>query len=642
MNKFALFCGVYLLFQACSPKETVVEEKTIETPFNDSSVVAIHQAADTRNAAEIAKWLEHQSVEYRWRACLAAGNLQDSTLLEPLYKHCASDSSEDVRCMAAWAIGQTGMESSAMVLGKIWQSESSSTAGSAILEALGKCVSPSDYMFYPQLAPKDPAQVSGWLWGLYRLLLKNRDLPAQNNAMPYLNHPDYGVKIVAAHIIQRSKKEINNTEAQMILPLLKGEEIDYESALVMSLGRCTGKRLPATDSILLAWSVNQDMHPSLRSAALIARNMLGLKLESNEYRLLEESNFNIALTAALVVSRHSTINDLADLEGALNSEKIPIPVKAELFKKHFGLFGLQSPYMDTVMKMVMNPVSSYEQSALIRSLPLNKETEAAILDLLAAQPSALLQSTVAEWICVSDPSIIRTSLLADRLLELADIGALAVMADYDRMTGDAWDILDSIIDKRISECKLPLEVETYNALINAWNSHANNVDQQREIIIPEWNNPIDWAKVKRIPLNQRAIIKTNKGNIEILLHVNECPGTVAEFVKLIESGFYNNKYFHRVVPNFVIQAGCPRGDGWGGIQESIRSEFSPKSYFPGSMGMASSGKDTESCQWFITHSSTPHLEGRYTLFGSVVEGMDVVDRIDIGDRIESIQLLPTE
>jgi cyclophilin family peptidyl-prolyl cis-trans isomerase len=95
-----------------------------------------------------------------------------------------------------------------------------------------------------------------------------------------------------------------------------------------------------------------------------------------------------------------------------------------------------------------------------------------------------------------------------------------------------------------------------------------------------------------------------------------------------------------VVPNFVIQTGCPRGDGWGGIAESIRSEFSPKPYFPGSMGMASSGKDTESCQWFITHSSTPHLEGRYTLFANVTEGMDVVDRIDIGDKIHSVQMVP--
>lgn len=642
MNKFALIIGVILVLQACSPKETVVEEKQIETPFNDSSVIAIHQAADTRNAAEIAKWLEHENVEYRWRACLAAGNLQDSTLLETLYKQCASDSSEDVRSMAAWAIGQTGMRPSANILGQIWQKESSAIVGSAILEALGKCVTPADFLLYPQIAPKDPAQYSGWLWGMYRLLLKDRNLPFQNIAIPYLNHPDYSVKIVASYILQRSKIEISNGAAQAILPLLKGEETDFESALVMSLGRCSGERLPAVDTLLMAWSINQDMHPSMRSAALSARNMLGLNLVSKEYFLLEEANLNIALPAALLVSRHSSINDLADLEGALNSEKIRIPVKAELFKKHFGLFGLQSPYMDTVMKMVMNPVSSYEQSALIRSLPFNQETEAAILDLLSAQSSALLQSTVAEWVCANDPSIVSSSRLPNKLLELADIGALAVLADYDRMVGQAWDIRDSVMDRRIAECKLPLEVETYNALINAWNSHTNKIDQQREIIVPEWNNPIDWAKVKRIPLNQRALIKTNKGNIELLLHVNECPGTVAEFVKLVESGFYNNKHFHRVVPNFVIQAGCPRGDGWGGIEESIRSEFSPKSYFPGSVGMASSGKDTESCQWFITHSSTPHLEGRYTLFGSVTEGMDVVDRIDIGDRIVSIELLPSE
>jgi cyclophilin family peptidyl-prolyl cis-trans isomerase len=640
MNKIALLAGVILLLIVCDPENQVVTETPIDTPFNDSSVVAIHQAADMRNAAELSKWLNHTHVEYRWRACLAAGNLQDSTLLVPLYNLCAKDSSEDVRCMAAWAVGQTARPSSVAVLGKIWQNEKSSLAGSALLEAIGKCLQPADFLSYPQLAPKDPAQLSGWMWGLYRLMLKDRYLPVKKTVIPYLSHSDYGVKIIAAYIIQRSKQEINNEEIKTILPLLKGEETDFESALVMSLGRTSKSRPPSVDSLLKSWSINQNMHPSMRSAALIARDMLELKLGLDEQHLLEEKNLNIALAAALLVSHHSGINDVEQLEKAIESPNIPIAVKAELYKKHFALFALQSPYMDTVMKMVMHPVSGYAQSALIRAIPLNSETEAAIFDLLADNAQPLLQSTVAEWICAPQPAPIRSQKLANRLLELADAGALAVLADFDRMAGDSWDVEDSILEQSLKTCELPLEVETYNALIQAWNSHSNHLNQTRQLIVPEWNNPIDWDKVKKIPLNQRAIIRTNKGNIEILLHVNECPGTVAEFVKLVETGFYTDKYFHRVVPNFVIQTGCPRGDGWGGIAESIRSEFSPKPYFPGSMGMASSGKDTESCQWFITHSSTPHLEGRYTLFANVTEGMDVVDRIDIGDKIHSVQMVP--
>jgi cyclophilin family peptidyl-prolyl cis-trans isomerase len=94
-----------------------------------------------------------------------------------------------------------------------------------------------------------------------------------------------------------------------------------------------------------------------------------------------------------------------------------------------------------------------------------------------------------------------------------------------------------------------------------------------------------------------------------------------------------------VVPNFVIQGGCNRGDGWGSEDYSIRSEFSMRRYTEGSVGMASAGKDTEGTQWFITHSPTPHLDGRYTIFAVVEEGMDVVHKIEVGDLIEKVELM---
>jgi cyclophilin family peptidyl-prolyl cis-trans isomerase len=103
-----------------------------------------------------------------------------------------------------------------------------------------------------------------------------------------------------------------------------------------------------------------------------------------------------------------------------------------------------------------------------------------------------------------------------------------------------------------------------------------------------------------------------------------------------QRGFYSGLNFHRVVPNFVVQGGDPRGDGWGGPGYAIRSEFSTLSYLTGSIGMASAGKDTEGSQFFITHSPQPHLDGRYTLFGRVVSGQDVVDRLLVDDRLFNI------
>jgi len=91
-----------------------------------------------------------------------------------------------------------------------------------------------------------------------------------------------------------------------------------------------------------------------------------------------------------------------------------------------------------------------------------------------------------------------------------------------------------------------------------------------------------------------------------------------------------------VVPNFVIQGGCNRGDGWGSEDYSIRSEFSQRRYTTGSVGMASAGKDTEGTQWFITYSPTPHLDGRYTIFAEVVQGLAVLDYIQVGDKVTDV------
>jgi cyclophilin family peptidyl-prolyl cis-trans isomerase len=155
----------------------------------------------------------------------------------------------------------------------------------------------------------------------------------------------------------------------------------------------------------------------------------------------------------------------------------------------------------------------------------------------------------------------------------------------------------------------------------------------------EFNHPIDWALVKTISKDQKVLIKTDKGDIVIRLLVEEAPGSVANFVHLVNARYFDSKNFHRVVPNFVIQGGCNRGDGSGSEDYSIRSEFSTRHYTEGSVGMASAGKDTEGTQWFITHSPTPHLDGRYSIFAVTESGMDVVHRIEVGDRIISVLLV---
>ncbi len=136
-----------------------------------------------------------------------------------------------------------------------------------------------------------------------------------------------------------------------------------------------------------------------------------------------------------------------------------------------------------------------------------------------------------------------------------------------------------------------------------------------------------------------ADVETSKGNFTIELKPEYAPITCGNFISLAESGFYNGVSFHRVVPNFVIQTGDTTNTGWGGPGYEIVSEFSPLPFNRSAVGVASIGKDTEGSQWFVMHSLFPHLDGRYTNWANVIDGMEVVDIIDEGDKIINVKLI---
>jgi cyclophilin family peptidyl-prolyl cis-trans isomerase/HEAT repeat protein len=135
-----------------------------------------------------------------------------------------------------------------------------------------------------------------------------------------------------------------------------------------------------------------------------------------------------------------------------------------------------------------------------------------------------------------------------------------------------------------------------------------------------------------------AYIETEKGTIQVELAVVDAPRTSANFIALARRGFFNNIPLHRLVPDFVAQLGDPRGDGEGGPGYSIRDEINQRPYLRGTVGMALDWADTGGSQFFITHSPQPHLDARYTVFGQVVGGMDVVDRLTQWDLIRSVRV----
>ena len=146
----------------------------------------------------------------------------------------------------------------------------------------------------------------------------------------------------------------------------------------------------------------------------------------------------------------------------------------------------------------------------------------------------------------------------------------------------------------------------------------------------------DKGKPMAEPLPQ-VTIQTEKGAIVLELAEDEAPNTVANFINLAEKGYYDGLVFHRVLPDFMIQGGCPNGDGRGGPGYVIADELSPRlRHTRGVISMANAGPNTGGSQFFITHVPCPHLDGKHAIFGNVTSGMDVVDAIQKGDKITKV------
>jgi peptidyl-prolyl cis-trans isomerase B (cyclophilin B) len=152
----------------------------------------------------------------------------------------------------------------------------------------------------------------------------------------------------------------------------------------------------------------------------------------------------------------------------------------------------------------------------------------------------------------------------------------------------------------------------------------------------QWNKPpemgIDVKKKYTVTMN------TSKGIIELELYPEHAPKTVNNFVFLVKEGFYDGVTFHRVIRDFVIQGGDPTGTGRGGPGYSFEDEFknNPLRHDRGAISMANAGPNSNGSQFFITHSPQPHLNGKHTVFGKVVQGLDVVDLIEQGDMMERV------
>ncbi|HYY42068.1 MAG TPA: peptidylprolyl isomerase, partial [Pyrinomonadaceae bacterium] len=318
-------------------------------------------------------------------------------------------------------------------------------------------------------------------------------------------------------------------------------------------------------------------------------------------------------------------NGLSEL-AKLSSEKIGNSALTTQADAQLALRALASDAATPALAMpdVLRAVAAYKPTDL-----------AAILRTQLKAQDVIVRATAAELLGDLPPDIDTT-----RALSAALTPALT-----DQLNDAALAILDALAKQKHEEAtkaiKATLDAQDYlvrrrAATLLAAAQPDASADVHSQTVATR-NHLADYRRaLARRDRRVLAVVATDKGPFTIELLPEVAPLTVDNFVELARRGFFNNIPFHRVVPNFVIQGGDPRGDGNGGPGYQIRCEINMVPYGRGAVGMALSGKDTGGSQWFVTHSPQPHLDGGYTVFGHVVSGMDVVDRIARGDRILSV------
>jgi cyclophilin family peptidyl-prolyl cis-trans isomerase/HEAT repeat protein len=670
MRSFYLFViGLPLLAQAAAPPAH---------PYANATRRRIATAQDERKTAELLPFLTDKNPVYRAAAAEALGSVQDAKAV-PALLPLLRDATPAVRRAAAYALGQTGDSTAVLALGqRLAEPEANALARRATYEALGRCVTKQtvSQLWAIKVPGPDSAAAPGRAWGLYRAALRGLATPeAVNQATKLLGQKNQvlAARTGASAAFTRMRGQ-DSILARVALPVLlkalgsdpnyftKSKDSDPDYFVRANCATALGRVARPGVYTVLAKAAVTDIDHRVRIAALralpvnsIATSPAGslspfLVMQKALLRPLSQEN-TTAAEGMLKISSDTVkgqLHFLPYVPGATHWRARAMLWQAALRNAS----SIQRPVVaDSIRRRYQHTINQYEKAALLTALG----EDPAQFDFLAKEaalttgppvvPGTALGTLVTMRGNKTFPAtrqadftaVLRWALAGGDEAQLST--AAEALADPKLVPAPQPEDLAALRQAR-DKLTLPREIEPWIALQQA-------LDKLEKVATPTpiprgtaGQHPIDWAVVQSVPVGQRVRLTTTQGPIELELKVVESPGAVASFVTLVRQHFYDGLYFHRVVPNFVAQGGDPRGDGSGSTPYTLRSELAQLTYGAGAVGLASAGKDTESCQFFVTHLPTPHLDGRYPIFAQVVRGLDVVQRLDIGDRITAVTLLP--
>ena len=661
-----LLLPLALLLAKCMPYQ---EEKITEINYSlkDATLQKLLTHQDQQEADSLIAYFRHKDPTYRFAAAQAFGSFKDESAVDSLNALLLREEIEEVKIAVAYALGQIGKESAGPVLLEAFQAQDSLSMNSAlsktILEAIGKCASP-DYLTplssVSTYLRGDTLLLEGQAWAIYRYALRGEVRKSGTERMvrylTSLNYPS-SVRFVAAHYLSRARGIQLDTFAAELIRIVSEEN---DPAIKMPLAIALGKtKKEGALTRLLNWYPQEKDYRVKCNIIRALKNFDYVQAKAVPEAALADENLAIASTAANYFLDSGIAREGYTYRQRARDTSLHWQVQTTLlaaanrhtsptFEATIGSINLD------LRRRLLNSENDYEKAAALVAMSEFLWNYRIIHDQAYISEVPVVRTAGVEALAniARNPNFDRFfGLSRNRVkrdlanyfveaIQNGDAGMIAVAAGALRLDNhDFKTLVDSttLLVQALNKLQLPKEIETYNELQKTID-HLEGKEEQAPRK-PAINHPVDWRMVSTVTDKTTADIITNKGTIRLRLMPDHAPGTVSNFVMLARRGFYESKRIHRVVPNFVIQGGCPRGDGYGSLDYSIRSELSPMNYDrEGLVGMASAGNHTECTQWFITHSPTPHLNGNYTIFAEVVEGMDVVHQIEVGDIIKRVAI----
>ncbi|QNF31850.1 peptidylprolyl isomerase [Adhaeribacter swui] len=611
--------------------------------FKDVTLQTIYTAQDERQTNQLLPFLKNPTARYRQEAAMAFASVQDSLAIPPLVA-LLSDPETAVRQSAAYALGQIGKPTTEETLLIAIEKEQNAAVRAELLEALGKCATQKGLDALVKFDFTVSEVQAGQAWGIYRAHSRPLNFDqAILKAVSFLTAPNPETRLAAAHFLARTPKlDLSPHAATLVNTAQIDPSVDVRMAASQALTKVKAANLAEElDGIM-------ETEPDYRVRLSALRATVNLEYAAAKpilWRGLADKNINVALTAADVIATQST-PDQADALLLKAEQTLRWRVRATLLGAALKQHPDKQEVLTSIQERYNQSNNNYEKAALLTAAAkdfagaafVEKETFATDIPVIRTYGIEALTQIRSDKNFPANQKKHFADLFK-RAIASGDLAVIGITAGLLRQPelnfkNEYTDI--NFLKNALAKLVLPRDNEAYQEVVKT----IAFLEGKPEPPTPKnpLSHPIDWTLVQSLPAKQEVSIQTNRGEIILQLFVEEAPGTVANFVQLAQSDFFNGKNFHRVVPNFVIQGGDPRGDGWGGTDYSIRSELHDLHYREGYLGMASAGKDTESCQWFITHSPTPHLDGRYSIFARVIKGLEVLPLLEIGDKIQEVRL----